>query len=89
MIKLRGGLVLDTPPIELLSRLTYPNPFEPEEEFLGYVKNSDGSVTVPRKSIDSSPNMVDVSSSKISISLNTSFNLRDYQEKPVAQMINL
>ena len=88
-LKMRGGVDILNPPVELLKRLSYPNPFEPEQQFLGYRVNEDGTTTVPRCSITESPDMIDVVSSKISISLSSSFDLRDYQEKPVAQMINL
>lgn len=90
MTRLRGGMVIPAPANpRLLKRLTYPNPFEPEQEFLGYKDNGDGTITVPRMSVDTPPNMVDVVSSRISITLSTSFDLRDYQEEPVAQIVDL
>jgi len=89
MNKLRGGIQLVNPPAELLERLTYPNPFEPDQEFLGYRDDGAGKVTVPRKSIDISPDIVDVTTSPISIGIKSSFSLRDYQIKPVNKITSL
>lgn len=74
---------------QLQKHLTYPNPFEPEEEFCGFLDNGDGTITVPRGTIKSLPTKVNVVSSPISIGIDSSFKLRDYQEKPVANIVSL
>lgn len=89
MIKVLGGLVLPKVPTELQKRLTYPNPFDPDEEFIGYKENSDGTFSIPRMSIKTTLDFSELISSPIDISTQDSFDLRDYQVTPVKNIINL
>jgi len=83
---IRGGLHITHDP-SIAQLLTFPNPFEPEEEFLGY--SSDGKqMVIPRNTLDTKPEACDVVSSKIKVKVDSSFQLRDYQEAPVATMID-
>jgi len=67
--------------------LSFPNPFEPLEEFKGYLLNTDGTMTLPRHTPTIEQGRMSLVDSPISIKVSSTFSLRDYQVEPVGGMI--
>ena len=67
--------------------LTFPNPFEPEEEFRGYIVDK-GVMIVPRHTPSIVPTKLKFPNNPIAISVSSKFSLRDYQVDPTTEMID-
>lgn len=69
--------------------LSFPNPFEPEQEFKGYLLNTDGSMTIPRHTPTVKQGKLQLVNSPINIKVSSNFSLRSYQTTPVKAIIQI